>query len=87
MCVRIQNANLLNLISYQKDTKRIDGYKPIHSLELHGVGIIQTDASQLQPLPKSFFEIPLEDSTLYHYDNAKFSILTHRGAYTIEFTR
>ncbi|WP_407272111.1 hypothetical protein [Radiobacillus sp. PE A8.2] len=74
----------LNSISYTKNTRRIDDYEPMNSIVFNGTGKIQTDDSQLQPLPSSYYEIPLEDSTLYQYDESQFSLITDRGNYTIE---
>ncbi|MDC3414015.1 hypothetical protein NC797_06235 [Aquibacillus sp. 3ASR75-11] len=74
----------LNSISYSKDTRRIDDYESIHTLKLNGPGKIQTDADGYQPLPSDFYEIPLEDTTIYQYDQSQFSLLTDRGTYTIE---
>ncbi|MRH45031.1 hypothetical protein GH741_20520 [Aquibacillus halophilus] len=74
----------LNSFSFSRDTRRIDDYEPLHALHLKGPGEIQTDENELQPLPSSYYEIPLEDSTLYQYDETKFSLITDRGTYTIE---
>ncbi|MFC7063836.1 hypothetical protein [Halobacillus seohaensis] len=74
----------LNDISYSTDTRRIDDYEPMHTLQLNGNGQTQTDSEELQPLPSSLYEIPLEDSTIYQYDESRFSLITDRGTYTIE---
>ncbi|WP_138420377.1 hypothetical protein [Aquibacillus sediminis] len=76
----------LDSISYSKDTRRMDDYEPMHSLLLHGTGQIETESiqNQTQALPSDYYEIPLEDSTLYHYNNQRFSLITDRGTYTIE---
>jgi len=74
----------LNAISYSKDTRRIDGYEPMHSLLLRGFGEVETSDHHQEPLPKATYEIPLEDSTLYTYDGIRFSLITDRGVYTIE---
>ena len=74
----------LESISYSKDTRRIDDYEPMHSLLLNGSGKIQTDTNEYQPLPESYYEIPLEDSTLYQYNDEQFFLITDRGTYKIE---
>ncbi|WP_226035143.1 hypothetical protein [Aquibacillus saliphilus] len=74
----------LNSISYSKDTRRIDGYQSMHSLKLNGPGETQNAENEFEPLPASFYEIPLEDSTLYQYNESQFSLITDRGTYTIE---
>ncbi|MDL4840892.1 hypothetical protein [Aquibacillus rhizosphaerae] len=77
----------LNSISYARDTRRIDDYEPMHALYLNGTGYVQTDANEPQSLPESHYEIPLEDSTLYQYNNSQFHLITDRGTYTIEVTQ
>lgn len=74
----------LNNISYDTDTRRIDDYVPMHSVHLHGEGRTATDAQNSQPLPATYYEIPLEDSTEYKFDNQQFTLTTERGTYTIE---
>ncbi|WP_077622927.1 hypothetical protein [Sediminibacillus massiliensis] len=74
----------LNSISYSKDTRRIDDYEPMHTLQLNGPGLIETGDEQFQPIPSSYYEIPLEDSTLYQYSDSQFTLVTDRGTYTIE---
>ncbi|MBM7553768.1 hypothetical protein [Thalassobacillus pellis] len=74
----------LSAISYATDTRRIDDYEPMHTLKLQGNGEVMTDLSESQPLPASYYEIPLEDSSKYQFDNSKFLLETDRGAYTIE---
>jgi hypothetical protein len=74
----------LNSISFSKDTRRIDDYEPKHALQLNGSGKILTDENEFQPLPSSHYEIPLEDSTLYQFDESQFSLITDRATYTIE---
>ncbi|MFC7319812.1 hypothetical protein [Halobacillus campisalis] len=71
-------------ISYSTNTRRSDQYEAMHTLLLNGTGVTETVASNTQPLPDSTYEIPLEDSTLYQFDNQRFSLLTDRGTYTIE---
>ncbi|WP_028782462.1 hypothetical protein [Thalassobacillus devorans] len=74
----------LDSISYSKDTRRMDGYEPMHTIQLNGSGHIETDGNGLQPLPDSYYEIPLEDTTEYQYDKNTFKLVTERGMYTIE---
>ncbi|WP_408008779.1 hypothetical protein ACJROX_29840 [Pseudalkalibacillus sp. A8] len=71
-------------ISYHKDTRRIDDYEPMHSIHLIGVGTTETDGQSGQPLPASSYEIPLEDSTRYRFEDIGFSLVNERGSYTIE---
>ncbi|MBM7572765.1 hypothetical protein [Aquibacillus albus] len=74
----------LNSISYSRDTRRIDDYEPMHALQLNGPGKIHTDGQDFQQLPSAHYEIPLEDSTLYQFNESKFSLITDRATYTIE---
>ncbi|MFG6146859.1 hypothetical protein [Halobacillus sp. B23F22_1] len=74
----------LNDISYDTHTRRMDEYEPMHSLHLNGTGTTETDGSGLQPLPDALYEIPLEDSTQYRFDENRFSLITERGRYIIE---
>ncbi|MEC5423903.1 hypothetical protein QGM71_10420 [Virgibacillus sp. C22-A2] len=74
----------LKAISYDKNTRRIDEYVPMHTLQLNGTGNVQTTAADLQSLPESMYEIPLEDTSLYEFDGSRFSLTTDRGVYTIE---
>ncbi|SEA98667.1 hypothetical protein SAMN05421743_11220 [Thalassobacillus cyri] len=74
----------LDSISYSKDTRRIDGYEPMHTIQLNGSGQIETDGDGFQPLPDSYYEIPLEDTTKYQFDENTFTLVTERGIYTIE---
>lgn len=74
----------LSSISYSTDTRDIDGYEAMHTLNLNGDGQIQTVASQFQPLPSALYEIPLEDSSLYEFDGNRFIISTNRAVYKIE---
>lgn len=71
-------------ISYAKDTRRIDDYVPKHALQLNGVGEVENEDNELEPLPSSEYEIPLEDSAEYQFDGNKFTLNTDRGVYTIE---
>lgn len=77
---RIQLQN----ISYAKNTRRIDGYVPMHALQLNGVGEIQAAGNAYQPLPDALYEIPLEDSSLYEFDGNQFILSTERGVYKIQ---
>ncbi|WP_431802299.1 hypothetical protein [Halobacillus andaensis] len=77
----------LNDISYETDTRRLDEYEPMHALHLNGTGTTQTNEQDLQPLPSSLYEIPLEDSTQYQFEGDRFSLVTERGSYTIERVR
>lgn len=74
----------LNSISYTKNTRRIDDYEPKHALILNGSGKVEIDKNEYEPLPSAYYEIPLEDSTLYQYDESQFSLINDRGSYTIE---
>ncbi|WP_221567476.1 hypothetical protein [Alkalihalobacillus sp. TS-13] len=74
----------LDDISYHKDTRRIDDYEPMHSIHLIGEGTTEIDAQGGVPLPASSYEIPLEDTTQYQFDDIRFSLVTERGTYTIE---
>ncbi|MFD1362842.1 hypothetical protein [Lentibacillus salinarum] len=74
----------LQAISYERNTRRIDDYEPMHALHLNGIGTIETDASDTQPLPSSVYEIPLEDNTLYEFDGQQFLLSTSRGVYKIQ---
>ncbi|QAS52999.1 hypothetical protein [Halobacillus litoralis] len=84
--LRDEDTIIMNIeeISYSTDTRRIDEYEPMHSLYLHGRGRLATEPQNAQPLPSPYYEIPLEDSTQYQFQNEKFSLLTDRGSYTIE---
>ncbi|ALX49576.1 hypothetical protein [Lentibacillus amyloliquefaciens] len=70
--------------SYERNTRRIDDYEPMHALQLNGTGTMKTDAIDAQPLPLSVYEIPLEDNTLYEFDGQQFLLSTSRGVYKIE---
>ncbi len=74
----------LEKVSFKNETPTIDGYEPIHTLQLGGQGSIQTENNDSQPLPSSLYEIPLEDDTLYEFDGTTFLISTDRGVYKIE---
>ncbi|MBC5635355.1 hypothetical protein H8S33_00825 [Ornithinibacillus sp. BX22] len=75
----------LESVSYDRNTRRIDDYVPMHSLQLNGEGQIQTLATMsTQPLPSPSYEIPLQDSAMYEFDGEKFFITTERGVYKIE---
>ncbi|WP_173918188.1 hypothetical protein [Halobacillus sp. Marseille-Q1614] len=74
----------LNDVSYSRDTRRADEYEPMHELKLNGEGRTETDRGDYQPLPSPVYEIPLEDSTQYQYEDHRFSLITDRGSYMIE---
>jgi len=74
----------LQQISYENEVPTIDGYEPIHTLQLSGTGTIQTENNMSQPLPSSMYEIPLENNSLYEFDGETFIISTDRGVYKIE---
>jgi hypothetical protein len=81
------DRTVMNLtdVSYERNTRRIDDYVPMHNLLLSGNGQIETLATMSnQPLPSSVYEIPLQDNSLYEYDGEKFFITTDRGVYKIE---
>ncbi|MFD1039850.1 hypothetical protein ACFQ3N_15815 [Virgibacillus byunsanensis] len=73
----------LEAISYDRDTRRIDDYEPMHSLHLNGTGHILSETNNPQSLPSSLYEIPLEDSTMYEFDGSEFLLSTSRGVYKI----
>ena len=74
----------LEKIAYENEIPTIDGYEPIHNLQLNGEGMIQTENNNAQPLPSSLYEIPIENDTLYEFDGNSFLISTNRGTYKIE---
>lgn len=74
----------LESISYQTDTHRIDDYEPKHTLQLNGRGKVETEFSNMEVLPESMYEIPLEDSSTYAFDGSQFRLTTDRGVYTIK---
>ncbi|SFK08733.1 hypothetical protein SAMN04487936_10742 [Halobacillus dabanensis] len=84
--LRDEDTVTMNLqeISYETNTRRLDDYTPMHVLFLHGQGQTQTSFQNAQPLPTSYYEIPLEDSTRYQHLNDRFTLETERGTYTIE---
>ncbi|GAB3798342.1 hypothetical protein [Virgibacillus kimchii] len=71
-------------VSYETNTRRIDDYVPKHALQLNGTGLIENERHEKHPLPASLYEIPLEDSSLYQFDGARFALITDRAIYTIE---
>lgn len=74
----------LEKVSYKNEIPTIDGYEPIHTLQLNGLGMIHTENDVSEPLPSSFYEIPIENDTLYEFDGITFIISTDRGVYKIE---
>ncbi|WP_052345727.1 hypothetical protein [Paucisalibacillus sp. EB02] len=80
-----QTTMNLQSITYDRNTRRIDDYVPMHSLLLNGEGNIETLAAMSnQPLPSAVYEIPLQDNSLYEFDGEKFFITTDRGVYKVE---
>ncbi|MEN1966721.1 hypothetical protein WMZ97_01480 [Lentibacillus sp. N15] len=77
----------LQQVTYETNTRRIDDYQPMHTLQLNGTGQVENEAHDMQPLPSSTYEIPLEDSSRYQFDGSQFSLTTDRGAYTIEIAK
>lgn len=78
--IRMQLQN----VSYATNTRRIDGYVPMHALHLNGAGETQTSGANFHPLPDALYEIPLEDESLYEFDGKQFILSTERGVYKIE---
>ncbi|GAA0437265.1 hypothetical protein GCM10008983_12570 [Lentibacillus halophilus] len=74
----------LQAISYERNTRRLDDYVPMHTLQLNGNGTMETDAREPQELPSSLYDIPLDDHSLYEFDGNQFLISTSRGVYKIE---
>jgi len=74
---------VLDRITYDKETRRLDDYVPLYSIELHGSGLIETDFGE-QPLPEAAYEVPLNSQTLFEFEDGVFIISTDRGAYKIE---
>ncbi|WP_082232135.1 hypothetical protein [Halobacillus massiliensis] len=77
----------LNEVSYSTNTRRSDEYEPAHELQLTGKGQTETDRGEYEPLPSPVYEIPLEDSAQYQYDDRRFSLITDRGSYVIELQK
>lgn len=71
-------------VTYQTSTRRLDDYQSMHTLQLNGTGKNENEAHDLQPLPSSIYEIPLEDSSRYQFDGSRFVLTTERGKYMIE---
>lgn len=74
----------LESISYSKDTRRIDDYEAMHTLQIIGIGKVENENNEFIPLPSSTYEIPLEDTTKYQFDGNRLTLNTERGKYTIE---
>ena len=74
----------LEQVAYENEVPTIDGYEPVHTLQLNGEGTIQTENNMSAPLPSPLYEIPLENDTLYEFDGNRFIISTDRGVYKIE---
>lgn len=75
---------VLQDISYSRNTRRLDDYESMHALQLSGSGETENATEDLQPLPSSLYEIPLEDTSLYEFDGSSFIISTDRAIYKIE---
>lgn len=74
----------LDSITYKNEILTIDGYEPIHTLQLNGTGTILTESSMSEPLPSPTYEIPIEKNTLYEFDGNTFIISTDRAVYKLE---
>ncbi|AXI10170.1 hypothetical protein CUC15_15060 [Oceanobacillus zhaokaii] len=74
----------LESLSYSNNHNKSDGYEAKHALYLNGSGEIETTSDNYETLPMDFYEIPLEDSSLYEFDGSRFILSTTRGVYTIE---
>ncbi|AVR00821.1 hypothetical protein OBCHQ24_18045 [Oceanobacillus iheyensis] len=74
----------LRAVTYESNPHRLDEYTPLHSLQLNGTGQVENSAQNMEQLPSSVYEIPLEDSSLYQFDGSRFALTTDRGIYTIE---
>ena len=74
----------LDKVTYKNETPTIDGYEPIHTLQLNGTGSIETDHEMSVPLPTPMYEIPLEHDLLYQFDGKTVFINTSRATYKIE---
>jgi hypothetical protein len=74
----------LQSISYTNNEQGIDDYVSEHSLVLSGEGQIENEENQMEPLPAPHYEIPLDDTSNYHFDGKLFNLKTERATYTIE---
>lgn len=74
----------LEQVTYQEQTDKIDDYVAKYTLLLTGTGEIENDDDNFEPLPSPSYEIPLDDTTNYQFDDSRFTIKNDRGTYTIE---
>jgi len=74
---------VLDKVTYDKDIFRLDDYEARYTLELHGVGTIETDKGNAVPLPSPVYEIPLDHKTMREWDGDELVISTERGVYKI----
>lgn len=74
----------LDKVTYVNEVPTIDGYEPIHTLQLNGTGSIETEQNMTVPLPTPMYEIALENDSLYEFDGSTFYINTSRATYKIE---
>lgn len=74
----------LKSITHENHANSGDDYIPAHTLQLNGSGAVENEDNQLEPLPTSEYEIPIEDSTIFQFDGDKFTLKTDRGVYIIE---
>lgn len=74
----------LDKVSYSEQEGTIDDYVATHTLLLNGMGEIENDDHDFEPLPSPSYEIPLDDTTKYQFDGSRFLLENDRGTYTIE---
>ena len=74
----------LEEVNYKNEAPTIDGYEPIHTLQLNGQQTIQTENNFSEPLPSTLYEYPLQNDALYEFDGTTLLISTVRGVYKIE---
>lgn len=67
----------LDKVTYVNEVPTIDGYEPIHTLQLIGTGSIETEHNMSVPLPTPMYEIALENDSLYEFDGKTFFINTN----------
>ena len=75
----------LDDVRYDKDFHKFDEYESEYTLELHGVGTIETDVGNAVPLPSPVYEIALDVDTMREYEenDNELIISTERAAYKI----
>lgn len=80
------DETLMNLekVSYLEHTGRLDDYEAKYTLQLNGMGKIENDKNEFEPLPSPSYEIPLDDTTQYQFNGSRFTVKNDRGLYTIE---